>query len=124
MVIEAPIACSARPLFTLRQLLKEPQGPQRDVSCLIACNPAALNSNWPRSESEACPRDAASGRRRQTICHQAVGLVHPFPIKIKRATLNVAEQLGMRNVRRSGLRPYRTGNSCGGRNAEETAAGQ
>ena len=38
--------------------------------------------------------------------------------------LNIAEQLGIRNARRSGLRPYRTRNNSGGSSAEETAAGQ
>jgi hypothetical protein len=38
--------------------------------------------------------------------------------------LNIAEQLGIRNARRSGLRPYRTRNNSGGSCAEETAACQ
>ena len=38
--------------------------------------------------------------------------------------LNIAEQLGIRNARCSGLRPYRTRNNSGGSSAEETAAGQ
>jgi len=38
--------------------------------------------------------------------------------------LNIAEQLGIRNARRSGLRPYRSRNNSGGSSAEETAAGQ
>jgi hypothetical protein len=38
--------------------------------------------------------------------------------------LNIAEQPGIRNVRRNGLRPYRTRNNSRGSSAEETAAGQ
>jgi hypothetical protein len=38
--------------------------------------------------------------------------------------LNIAEQLGIRNARRNGLRPYRTRNNSRGGSAEETAAGQ
>ena len=38
--------------------------------------------------------------------------------------LNIAEQLGVRNARRNGLRPYRTRNNSRGSSAEETAAGQ
>ena len=38
--------------------------------------------------------------------------------------LNIAEQLGIRNARRDGLRPYRTRNNSRGSSAEETAAGQ
>jgi hypothetical protein len=38
--------------------------------------------------------------------------------------LNIAEQLGIRNARRNGLRPYRTRNNSRGTSAEETAAGQ
>jgi hypothetical protein len=38
--------------------------------------------------------------------------------------LNIAEQLGIRNARRNGLRPYRTRNNSRGSSAEETAAGQ
>jgi hypothetical protein len=38
--------------------------------------------------------------------------------------LNIAEQLGIRNARRNGLRPYRTKNNSRGSSAEETAAGQ
>jgi hypothetical protein len=38
--------------------------------------------------------------------------------------LNIDEQLGIRNARRNGLRPYRTRNNSRGSSAEETAAGQ
>ncbi len=38
--------------------------------------------------------------------------------------LNIAEQLGIRNARRNGLRPYRTRNNSRGSSAQETAAGQ
>ena len=38
--------------------------------------------------------------------------------------LNIAEQLGIRNARRNGLRPYRARNNSHGRSAEETTAGQ
>jgi hypothetical protein len=51
-------------------------------------------------------------------------MVHTLPVKGKSAMLNIAEQLGIRNARRSGLRPYRTRNDSGGSSAEETAAGQ
>ena len=51
-------------------------------------------------------------------------MVHTLPVKAKSAMLNIAEQLGIRNARRSGLRPYRTRNNSGGSSAEETAAGQ
>jgi hypothetical protein len=37
--------------------------------------------------------------------------------------LNIGKQLGIRNTRRDGLRPYRTRNT-GGSSAEEAAAGQ
>ena len=51
-------------------------------------------------------------------------MVHTLPVKVKSAMLNIAEQLGIRNARRSGFRPYRTRNNSGGSSAEETAAGQ
>src|SRR5215469_7231389 len=51
-------------------------------------------------------------------------MVHTLPVKVKSAMLNIAEQLGIRNTRRNGLRPYRTRNNSGGSSAEETAAGQ
>src|ERR1700727_2291090 len=47
-----------------------------------------------------------------------------LPVKVKSATLNIAEQLGIGNARRNGLRPYRAGNNSGGSSTEETAAGQ
>jgi hypothetical protein len=51
-------------------------------------------------------------------------MVHTLPVKRKSAMLNIAEQLGIRNARRNGLRPYRTRNNSRGSSAEETAAGQ
>src|SRR5580658_4747964 len=51
-------------------------------------------------------------------------MVHTLPVKGKSAMLNIAEQLGIRNARRNGLRPYRTRNNSRGSSAEETAAGQ
>src|ERR1700689_303398 len=51
-------------------------------------------------------------------------MVHTLPVKGKSAMLNIAEQLGIRNAHRYGLRPYRTRNNSGGSSAEETAAGQ
>src|SRR5580704_10696264 len=51
-------------------------------------------------------------------------MVHTLPVKVKSAMLNIAEQLGIRNARRSGFRPYWTRNNSGGSSAEETAAGQ
>jgi len=51
-------------------------------------------------------------------------MVHMLPVKVKSAMLNIAEQPGIRNARRIGLCPYRTGNNSGGSSAEETAAGQ
>jgi hypothetical protein len=51
-------------------------------------------------------------------------MVHTLPVKGKSAMLNIAEQLGIRNARRDGLRPYRTRNNSRGSSAEETAAGQ
>ena len=51
-------------------------------------------------------------------------MVHALPVKVKSAMLNIAEQLGIRNARRNGLRPYRTRNNSGGSSAEETPAGQ
>src|ERR1700731_1335984 len=51
-------------------------------------------------------------------------MVHTLPVKVKSAMLNIAEQPGIRNARRHGLRPYRTRNNSGGSSAEETAAGQ
>ena len=51
-------------------------------------------------------------------------MVHTLPVKVKSAMLNIAEQLGIRNARRNGLRPYRTRNNSRGSSAEETAAGQ
>ena len=51
-------------------------------------------------------------------------MVHTLPEKAKSAMLNIAEQPGIRNARRNGLRPYRTRNNSGGSSAEETAAGQ
>src|ERR1700685_4338667 len=51
-------------------------------------------------------------------------MVHTLPVKGKSAMLNIAEQLGIRNARRNGLRPDRTRNNSRGSSAEETAAGQ
>src|SRR5882724_1162996 len=51
-------------------------------------------------------------------------MVHTLPVKGKSAMLNIAEQLGIRNARRNGLRPYRTRNNSRGSSAKETAAGQ
>src|SRR5690349_2113770 len=51
-------------------------------------------------------------------------MVHTLPVKGKSAMLNIAEQLGIRNARRNGFRPYWTRNNSGGSSAEETAAGQ
>src|ERR1700729_1378087 len=51
-------------------------------------------------------------------------MVHTLPVKVKSAMLNIAEQPGIRNARRNGLRPYRTRNNSGSSSAEETAAGQ
>src|ERR1700751_3350636 len=51
-------------------------------------------------------------------------MVHTLPVKVNSAMLNIAEQLGIRNAPRNGLRPYRTRNNSGGSSAEETAAGQ
>src|ERR1051325_8134974 len=51
-------------------------------------------------------------------------MVHTLPVKGKSAMLNIAEQLGIRNARRDGLRPYRTRNNSRGSSAEETATGQ
>src|ERR1051326_6926311 len=51
-------------------------------------------------------------------------MVHTLPVKGKSAMLNIAEQLGIRNARRNGLRPYRTRNNSRGSSAEETATGQ
>src|SRR5580658_2732234 len=51
-------------------------------------------------------------------------MVHTLPVKGKSAMLNIAEQLGIRNARRNGFRPYRTRNNSRGSSAEETAAGQ
>src|SRR5437879_12771504 len=49
---------------------------------------------------------------------------HTLTVKAKSAMLNIAEQLGFRNGRRSGFRPYWTRNNSGGSSAEETTAGQ
>src|SRR5258707_4982114 len=51
-------------------------------------------------------------------------MVHTLPVKGKSAMLNIAEQLGIRNARRNGLRSYRTRNNSRGSSAEETAAEQ
>src|ERR1700730_2016227 len=51
-------------------------------------------------------------------------MVRTLPVKGKSAMLNIAEQLGIRNARRNGLRPYRTRNNSRGSSGEETAAGQ
>ena len=51
-------------------------------------------------------------------------MVHTLPVKVKRAMLNIAEQPGIQNARRNGLRQYLTRNNFGGSSAEETAAGQ
>ncbi len=51
-------------------------------------------------------------------------MVHTLPVKVKSTMLNIAEQLGIRNARRNGLRPHRTRNNSRGSSAEETAAGQ
>src|SRR5579859_2292765 len=51
-------------------------------------------------------------------------MVHTLPVKGKSAMLNIAEQLGIRKVHRSGFRPYWTRNNSGGSSAEKPAASQ